>query len=169
MPAFEPLLGSEPKRLILGSMPGKASLQAFQYYAHPRNSFWWIMEQLFGVDATAEYPLRVAELVAQRVAVWDVLHDCERHGSLDSSIVSDSVEVNDFENFFRQQPSIALVGFNGAAAAKLFKRHCSSVKERHPSIEWVTLPSTSPAYASITREEKLQLWRTALTLSAGNR
>ncbi|RBP53262.1 DNA-deoxyinosine glycosylase [Arenicella xantha] len=159
MPAFEPLLGPAPKYLILGSMPGQVSLSARQYYAHPRNSFWWIMSQLFSFELSDDYAQRVELLREHRVAVWDVLSECERPGSLDSNIVRATEVPNDFGSFFRAQPSISIVGFNGAASAALFKRHCGSLMQRYPNIRWIKLPSTSPAYASLGREDKLQAWQ----------
>ena len=87
MSGFPPIIGGEPRILILGSMPGIKSLEAVEYYAHPQNAFWWIMAQLFELDLRADYPQRCRALIRAGVAVWDVLHDCERPGSLDSSIV----------------------------------------------------------------------------------
>lgn len=157
--AFPPLLGKDPTCLILGSMPSVTSLQQQQYYAHPRNAFWPIMGAVFGFDAQVAYSARVKNLVTNGVAVWDVLQSCQRPGSLDSAIQRDSEIANDFDNFFMQQTSIKQVIFNGQAAAKIFNRHCSEIKKRFPNIGWYALPSTSPAYASKTVEEKRETWR----------
>ena len=87
--------------LILGSMPGEASLRAQEYYAHPRNAFWPIMGQLFEFDPGLPYPERVRYLITARVAVWDVLATCHREGSLDAEIDDASSTVNDFAVFLR--------------------------------------------------------------------
>lgn len=157
--AFPPLLGKHPTCLVLGSMPSVASLQQQQYYAHPRNAFWPIMGAVFGFDARAAYPNRVESIVANGVAVWDVLQSCQRSGSLDSAIQRDSEIANDFDNLFIQQTSIKQVIFNGQAAAKIFNRHCAETKKKFPNVDWHTLPSTSPAYASKTVEEKRKTWQ----------
>ena len=162
MPAFPPIAGSDTRVLILGSMPGRKSLEERQYYAHPRNAFWWIMSQLFEFDDTLDYQQRVALLTGAGVALWDVLHDCKRPGSLDSDIQRDSEIPNDLNAFIESHPGLRLIVFNGTAAQQLFSRHCQSVLSAFPRVETVRLPSTSPAHASLTRDQKLQLWKRAI-------
>ncbi|GAA6136677.1 DNA-deoxyinosine glycosylase [Arenicella sp. 4NH20-0111] len=162
MTAFAPLLGRTPKTLILGSMPGQRSLDRQQYYAHPQNAFWSIMQELYMVNSELCYSDRVKALVDQSVCVWDVLYDCERPGSLDSKIVSATAQANDFSKFFADNPSISIVGFNGRAARTLFSRFCAPVYEEFPAINWVDLPSTSPAYAAMKPETKKQVWKCRL-------
>ena len=163
MPAFPPIVGNQPNILILGSMPGRRSLSEQQYYAHPQNAFWWIMSQVYEIPESISYVERTTRLNEAGVAVWDVLHDCERPGSLDSDIVRQSEQANDFAEFFRRYPSINRVAFNGQAAEKIFKRHCKAVIADHQEIIWTVLPSTSPAHASMNREQKLAIWRGVLT------
>ncbi len=162
MPAFPPIVGSSPKIVILGSMPSVKSLQAQQYYAHPRNAFWPIMSSLFNV--AGDYACRAAQLTNNRVAVWDVLYSCERDGSLDSNIVAASEQVNDFKLFFSKHRSVTLVGFNGLSARKIFNRHCRFVYDLFPDIAWVDLPSSSPAYAAMSVQQKCQIWGDRLAL-----
>jgi len=173
MTSFAPLIGEQPHTLVLGSMPSRISLQQTQYYAHPRNAFWWIMGELIGFDHRQAYNDRVNSLLQSRVAVWDVLLDCQREGSLDSNIQRASEQVNDFPSFFRDNPSIKLIAFNGAASKTIFMRHCKAVLDQFPGLTTVLLPSTSPAHASMNKYEKLQLWRKQLpqlskTLAADN-
>ena len=104
-------------------MPGKASLRAGQYYAHPRNAFWPIVEQVFGIPAALPYAQRCRRLVQQRIAVWDVLETCTRSSSLDADIDEASIVTNDFERFFACHARIRGVYFNGATAERLFRRH----------------------------------------------
>ena len=80
--SFVPIQDASAKVLILGSMPGKESLKAGQYYAHPRNVFWPIMGDLIGANAALLYELRVQKLEASNIALWDVLASCKRHSSL---------------------------------------------------------------------------------------
>ena len=98
---FPPVFDSGSRILILGSMPGEASLAAGQYYAHPRNAFWPLIAGVLGVSMPVDYADRLAMLQASGVALWDVIARCKRQGSLDSAIVADTVCVNDFEGFFR--------------------------------------------------------------------
>ncbi|MFN4342420.1 MAG: DNA-deoxyinosine glycosylase [Azonexus sp.] len=154
---FPPVAAPDARRLILGSMPGEASLGAGQYYAHPRNAFWRIMGDLLGAEPTLPYPLRLARLTAAGIALWDVVADCERRGSLDAAIVRESVQVNDFRSFFRAHPGIEQVFFNGAAAESLFRRYVLPGLETAPR-ELRRLPSTSPAHAARGYAEKLAAW-----------
>src|SRR3954451_23432881 len=104
--SFPPLESATACTLILGTMPGAASLRAGQYYAHPRNAFWTIIGELLGFDARLDYAARIDHLAAARIAVWDVLQSCERPGSLDSNIDRQSVVPNDFPGFFAAHPRI---------------------------------------------------------------
>ena len=153
---FPPIVGDAPRWLILGSMPGQASLAAQQYYAHPRNQFWPLMEALFEVDARAPYPERAAALAAAGVAVWDVLAACERPGSLDASIRRGTEVVNPIGPFVAARPTLQVVATNGAAAARLLAR------VPLPAVQRVALPSTSPAHASRSFADKLARWRHGL-------
>lgn len=153
---FAPILGEQPEILILGTMPSVASLQAQQYYGHPRNAFWKIMAELFGFDPAIPYALRVEQLKLEHVAVWDVIAACHRPGSLDSRIDAATVQPNDLLHLFHEQPNLKLLAFNGQAAAKLFKQFIGF--QDWPG-EHIVLPSTSPAHASMTHEQKLQQWR----------
>jgi hypoxanthine-DNA glycosylase len=144
-------------------MPSIKSLQAHQYYAHPRNSFWFIMSALFADRRELDYEQKKALLLHNRIALWDVLKTCRREGSLDSSITSSTIEVNDFNSFFAAHAGIKAVFFNGARAEQEYRKHVLPVlDEQFSSIEYQRLPSTSPAMASLNREQKLQQWRLIL-------
>jgi hypoxanthine-DNA glycosylase len=159
--SFPPLATTDARLLILGSMPGVASLQAQRYYAHPHNQFWPIMGALLDLDPAMPYEARCACLTAAGIAVWDVLQSCERPGSLDADINASSVVPNDFAGFFAAHPQIHHVFFNGAAAETLFRRHV----QPHLALNHITtgrLPSTSPAHAALRPAEKIALWRAAL-------
>jgi TDG/mug DNA glycosylase family protein len=166
MTAFSPIIGIEPKLLILGSMPSQISLRDNQYYANPRNAFWWIMSKLFTFEFSIGYRQRSLALQNEGVAVWDVLHDCERKGSLDSAIVKASEQSNDFDRLFSSYPSISKVIFNGAAAETIFTRHngplIQTVAQTRPEFRWHRCPSTSPAHASVSKHDKLEAWRYCL-------
>lgn len=158
--SFAPIATRDARILILGSMPGQASLAAGQYYAHPRNAFWPIMATLLGFDAALDYPARTMALAAAGVAVWDVLHSCRRPGSLDSSIEAESLVVNDLAGFLAGHRAIEHIFFNGSAAEKLFRKHLGA----DPSIaklRLTRLPSTSPAHAALNFAQKLAAWRVA--------
>lgn len=156
--SFPPIANRRATVLILGSMPGAASLAAKQYYAHPRNAFWPIMTTLLKLDKNASYAARVAALKAARIAVWDVFASCLRDGSLDSSIELGSHTVNDFVSFFASHPHIERVFFNGAAATQCFKREVMPVLNAL-DFDCRQLPSTSPAHATLRFEKKLVAWR----------
>lgn len=157
---FAPVLGRGPRILILGSMPGSASLDAMQYYAMPRNAFWPIMEALFGAGFALPYPQRLEKLKQNRVALWDVLGSCIRPGSLDASIDMRSIVVNDFSRLLAENPGIDRVFFNGKKAAELFGRHVvPKLSAKHSALQLTTLPSTSPAHAAMNFADKLAAWQ----------
>lgn len=163
--SFPPLSLLTAKVLLLGSMPGKASLEAGQYYAHPRNAFWPLMEALLGIPTTWSYEKRTMELMNQGIAVWDVLQACSRPGSLDSDIVPSSMRANDFARFFREHPRIRLIGFNGVTAWQAYRRLVlPDLEPGHKALRTVVLPSTSPAMASLNVEAKTKVWRLELGL-----
>lgn len=147
-------MGEEPTLLILGSLPGIASITQQQYYAHPRNAFWRIMEDLFAIPFSASYLERYEYAKAANIAIWDVCHSAHRPGSLDSAITRDSVISNDINGLLAQHPTIKLIAFNGNAAANLFKKHIQLTQP----VSTIILPSTSPANAGIPYAIKLEKW-----------
>ena len=158
---FPPIVGNSPRVLILGSMPGAASLQAGAYYAHPRNLFWSFMGTLLGAHPGLPYAERAQILVSAGVAVWDVLARCEREGSLDSAIRDASAAANDFEAFFASHPTVQAVLFNGAKAEASYRKLVAPRQEHGPR-SYLRLPSTSPANASQAAAAKREAWRRAL-------
>jgi len=160
--SFEPVIGSNPRIIILGSMPGVASLEAVQYYAHPRNAFWPIMGALFGFDHAVEYDVRVGEIQKLPIILWDSLQSCHRPGSLDSSIDGDSAQANNFPALLKRFPEIRAIFFNGATSEKYFRRLALPNLPALDTVELVRLPSTSPAHAGLSFEQKLSAWRQIL-------
>jgi TDG/mug DNA glycosylase family protein len=158
---FPPALQGQPHTLILGSMPGVKSLDEVQYYAHPRNRFWSIVEKLYDIDAALPYEERLFALNKAGVALWDVVHQCIRPGSLDSNIQKESVVPNAIPELLNTNPSIQVIGFNGQASATLFKRHFPQLF-KNPVYRYVILPSSSPAHAALSFEKKTEQWRRAL-------
>lgn len=172
--SFPPILGPQIHTLILGTVPGQASLKARQYYAHPRNAFWPIMmaiidtkekaaEELnFNPSAAffADYTSRCQMLSDHGYAIWDVLASCTRPGSLDSRIVKSTEQPNSIARLIQTHPELTRIVFNGRTAENLFKRHISKTLPR--PIRLISLPSTSPAMASLTLANKYQVWAEGL-------
>jgi len=156
--AFAPVAPPGARILILGSMPSVESLNQGFYYAHPRNVFWRILAEVYGAPFPEIIPDRIALLERHDIALWDVLHSCQRQGSLDSAIRRP--QVNDFEGLFERCPGIGKILFNGATACDMFMKHAS---EYLCGRSWARMPSTSPAY-TLTYERKLALWRDGLRL-----
>ena len=152
---FEPIVGREPRALVLGTVPSELSLEKGQYYAHPRNDFWRIVEALFSGGRPLAYAERVEMLKHAGVALWDVLREADRAGSLDANIRRPVP--NDIAGLLRGCPSIRAVFFNGAAAERLFSAHVSS-SPADGTLRFVRLPSTSPANATISFALKLAAW-----------
>jgi hypoxanthine-DNA glycosylase len=146
-------------------MPGQKSLNLQEYFAHPQNSFWHIMDAICGVSPLLPYADRVQQLNKNGIAVWDVLQHCEREGSLDSAIKPESEVPNDFEQFLTSYPQICHIFFNGKKAEKSFRKKAwpdisTQIRDR---ITLTTLPSTSPANTQLTREKKIEVWREKIT------
>jgi hypoxanthine-DNA glycosylase len=157
---FPPVAGPGATVLILGSLPSRKSLELNQYYGHPQNAFWRIMGELFGAGRDIPYDKRTARLVANGVAVWDVLQASVRPGSMDADIDRDAAVPNDFEVFFREHPSVELVCFNGKTAQTLYQRLVAPVIENGSNTRtYQTMPSTSPAFAAMSFDQKLEKWR----------
>jgi double-stranded uracil-DNA glycosylase len=160
--AFEPIIGETPRVLILGSMPSQRSLASSQYYGNPNNAFWWIMGEVFDFDAQAPYLQRCEALKAAGLAVWDVIERCHRPGSLDSDIDKTTVQANNFAAFFATHPTITSCLFNGQASQKLFKQHMGKGFLESLDMHSEYLPSTSPAHASMSRDQKFKVWKPLL-------
>jgi len=176
--SFSAVCNEQTHTLILGSMPGVPSLDAVQYYAHKRNAFWPIMltlsasvevkrhanapEPSYSITAKTPYEQRLKRLNSDGFGLWDVIAECERPGSLDSAIVADSVVVNDFVGLLQQFPRIEKIAFNGKAAQKLFERRVNPLLKQQGLEtrikQWISLPSSSPAMASLSLQQKYERW-----------
>lgn len=158
--SFPPIADARAELLILGSMPGKASLRAGQYYAFARNAFWPIIEDLFGIAAAQDYATRCTQLRRQRIALWDVLKTCTRASSLDSDIDESTIVANDLQGFLATHRGIRAIYFNGSMAEKSFDRYVlPALRGTAAEIPRLRLPSTSPANASFSFAQKLERWR----------
>lgn len=157
--SFAPIADSSAQILILGSMPGVQSLNALQYYAHKQNAFWRIMADVIGFSSTLGYEERTKKLLEHHVALWDVLHSCERTGSLDSAIVE--AVVNDFQTFYIRHPNIRHVYFNGSTAERYYRLYVLP-QLNVTNTPCQRLPSTSPAHASLSYQQKLAIWKAAI-------
>lgn len=135
-----PVVRADARLLVLGSLPGEASLKAQRYYAHPQNQFWRLMARATGepLDALG-YTERLERLVGSRVALWDVIHAARREGSLDAAI--GGVEMRDLAAFVGELPELRAVAFNGGTAARLGRKVLAG-----SGLTLVDLPSSSPAY-----------------------
>ena len=155
-----PIVSERSDVLILGSMPSVASLLGQQYYGHPRNAFWPIMSALFGMDPGLCYLERKEVLMKNGIVVWDVLQSCNRLGSSDSNIKPASIRINDFAGFFAEHMGIKQVFFNGKMAEKVYQQRILPVlNDGFSYLEYHCLPSTSPAYASLKLEQKIEAWK----------
>jgi double-stranded uracil-DNA glycosylase len=154
---FPPISSPAAIVLVLGSLPGRLSLERGEYYANPQNAFWKIIAARIP-DLPSDYASRVAALIERRIALWDVLAAATRSGSLDAAIADDAIP-NNFYAFFHAHPNIKLIGFNGATAAKLYERHVlPTLAKPQRSFARETLPSTSGAHASLSFVEKSVRW-----------
>ena len=152
---FPAIARADARILILGSLPGGRSLGANQYYAHPQNAFWKIMGEIAGAEGT--YRERCEALMDRRIALWDVLASSVRPGSMDADIQNETAVANDFAGFLMAHQEVALVCFNGQKAAQMFARMVQPGLDDN-KLRFASLPSTSPAYASMSYVDKLAKW-----------
>jgi TDG/mug DNA glycosylase family protein len=154
---FPPVSSSSSRVLVLGSLPGRLSLERGEYYANPQNAFWKIVAARVP-DLPSDYPGRAAVLIEHGIALWDVLAATTRSGSLNADIAEDAIP-NNFRAFFHIHSQIRLIAFNGGTAAKLYERHVPpTLTNAQRSIPRDTLPSTSGAHASLSFQKKVARW-----------
>lgn len=153
---FPPVIDTHARVLVLGSFPSAASLAAGQYYAHPRNQFWRVLGAVIEQPLKEmPYPARLTAVEAAGIGIWDIYASCARAGSLDSAI-RDATE-NDFAGLRKSAPALRRICFNGRTAARRLR------EMEVLGYEVVVLPSTSPAHAGMSFEDKLAAWRAALS------
>ena len=153
--SLPPVIDQHTRLVVLGSFPGVASLQAQQYYAHPRNQFWPLLSALWGIDLVRlPYERRLAEAAARGLGLWDVYASCRRVGSLDSAIRD--AAFNDLASLSRRAPGLRAIAHNGGESARALRQ------TQALGVAVIRLPSTSPAHASWSFERKLAAWREAL-------
>jgi len=152
--SFAPVVNEHTRVLVLGSLPGEASLAQSRYYAHPQNRFWHLIGDVIGEPLPGMvYEARLQALLDHHVGLWDVIAKARREGSLDSRIRDHAT--NDLAALVAALPDLAAVAFNGGTAAKI---GVQLLAESRASLDFVKLPSSSPAYASIPYAEKLSAW-----------
>ncbi len=151
---FDPIVFMDTEVLILGSFPSIQSFEKNFYYAHPRNQFWKILSKLTGYPAQTK-DQRMWLLKESKLGLWDMIRSCSRENSLDSSLEDE--EVNDISGFIEEHPNIKKVAFTGRKSQALFEVHFD-----HLEIEKVYLPSPSAAYAKMSIDQKIVLYREKL-------
>lgn len=152
--SFPAFVDSNTKILILGTMPGIASLTKQEYYGNPRNHFWRIMYTLFDtLPVSDSFEEKIKLLQKNKIGLWDVLENCERKGSLDIHIKNH--KENDFEMLFKQYPEILTIVFNGKESHEYFIKKFGQIED----ITYYVMPSTSPAN-TMSFENKLKIWST---------
>ncbi|CDT23845.1 DNA-deoxyinosine glycosylase [Sphingobacterium faecium] len=150
--SFLPIEHKEIQILILGSLPGDKSIHEQQYYAHPQNRFWKLMQHIFNKTAPLSYPQKLDLLLENQIGLWDVCARAKRKGSMDLDIVEEIP--NDLPHFISQHPRLKTIIFNGQKAHHVYEKHFT--KSEH--YQYYTLPSTSPANARYSLEKLLQEW-----------
>lgn len=148
---FSPIIDNNTRILFLGSFPSIASFEHSFYYAHNRNAFWPIMETIFKVTLP-DNTSKITFCLTHKIGLWDVIGSCERENSSDSNLKG--IIPNNFDALLQAYPNIAVVGFTGKKAYELFEKYF-----KHNPIEKVLLPSTSPAHASMTRDDKSECYK----------
>lgn len=156
--SFAPVIDERTRILILGTMPGEASLKAGEYYGHKQNAFWKIMARRFnGGREWVDYADKISCLCRNGVGLWDNLKYCSREGSLDSDIKNP--QPNDLAALLAKYPGVRKLLFNGKKSYEFFRRFQAPLLERYA---FAVMPSTSPANATVSGEEKYRQWSEAL-------
>ena len=143
---FDPVFDFESRILILGTMPSPKSRELGFYYSHPSNRFWPVLAKIFGEEIPKTPEEKRNFCLRNKIALWDVLKECDIEGASDSSIKN--AVPNDL-SVILNSAKIQAIFATGATAAKLYKKFI----EPETKIPAKTLPSTSPANAKIGVEE----------------
>lgn len=152
--SFQPIIDENSEIIILGSIPSVKSLEHSMYYGNPRNQFWKLIYSLFDEEVENEYSKRIDFILRHNIALWDVISDCFRQGSLDTNIKN--ARINDFDTLFKRYPNIEYIFFNGSKAENLFIKNID--KKLIEEKELFKLPSSSPA-RTLPFEEKIKHWK----------
>lgn len=153
--SIEPVFDAESRVLILGTMPSPKSREVQFYYGHPQNRFWRVLAAVLGEEVPQSVPEKKAMLLRHRIALWDVLAECEITGASDSSIRNPVA--NDLSVVLDHAP-VQAVFTTGATAWKLYTR----LQKPHTGIEAVRLPSTSPANCAVKMEALTEAYKAIL-------
>lgn len=154
--SFESIISLEPRILILGSLPGDLSLEINQYYGHPRNRFWKMMFEIFEIEFSEDYGMRKQLILQNKFALWDVAYSVDRKGSMDVDLKN--VSPNQIDELLNEHPTIKKIIFNGKKAEQLFWKYF----DKKLSVEYISLPSTSPANAQFSYERLMEIWKKAI-------
>ena len=150
--SFLPIIDKETKILILGSLPGKKSLELREYYGHPRNRLWKILAHITNNEIPQNYERKKEFLFKYNIGLWDVAHSAYREGSLDSNLKDENP--NDIKDFLESYEAIKVIGFNGKKSEKMFYKYFNE----KPNIKYLYLPSSSPANMAISFEDICNIW-----------
>jgi hypoxanthine-DNA glycosylase len=151
--SFDPISDSDTVVLILGTIPGKKSIELGEYYGHPRNCFWKIISTITNKNIPFTYSDKIELLLKSKIGIWDVAHKANRKGSLDNTIKS--VEPNDLDKFIAEHKNLKVICFNGKKSEELFNKYFN----RKSNLKYIPLPSTSPANTHIDFDNKCKLWQ----------
>lgn len=156
---FEPVYQENSTILILGSFPSVKSRENGFYYGHPQNRFWKVMGGILEKDknildgATTEK--KIEYLKKHKVAIWDVIDECDIKGSSDSSIKN--VIPSDIRRIICST-NVKKIYVNGKTAKRLYDKYCLE----NTKMEAEVLPSTSPANAVYRLDDLIEAWKVIL-------
>jgi TDG/mug DNA glycosylase family protein len=154
-----PIVDDASEVLVLGSLPSVKSLAKQEYYGNPANRFWKVLATVVGGECPVNYPEKLAFLHANHIALWDVIKQANRDGSMDSAITNETV--NDIQGLLTKYKSIHTIAFNGKKAAETYSKYIGAFNIRH-NIRFVTLLSTSPANMQYSMEQMIANWQQAI-------
>lgn len=150
--SFAPVVRPDTRVLILGSLPGEKSLEAGQYYAHPHNLFWSLLERVIDAELVGlPYKVRLDTILAHGIGLWDSVRSARRSGSLDSAMRA--VEGANLSALVAGLPELRVVAFNGKASERVGKPQIADFQ-----VDFLSLPSSSPAYAAMPLATKQERW-----------
>ena len=147
-----PLFNEESETLILGSFPSVKSREAAFFYGHPQNRFWSVLAKIFVVEKPVTVEDKKELILSNKLALWDVIAECEIEGSADSTITD--VTTNDL-SIILQNSNVKRIFVNGKTAEKYYNKYTYP----KTGIKAICLPSTSPANAAWSVEKLVEKWK----------
>ena len=154
--SIPPFINGDSTILILGSLPSFKSREDGFFYAHPQNRFFKALAAVFNEEITNDINERKTFLKRHKVALYDVIYECDIVGSSDASIKN--VKAIDLKEILQKYPNIKKIFTTGKKAKDLYDKYLKPTVD----LEAIPLPSSSAANANMSLEKLIEEYKIIL-------